>query len=1169
MAFSVRNIVFLALIAAMMLVTVQAQSCYRQCQKEGLPNCDVECRDTNCYRMCMKQIGDYSYCNRSCHPIRYGSRRHHMRAPLWIQQPRVASGTPTTLSRRPYATTTAQSDQALWESLSSRRRRPLPNFTPEQDAMILEMRLEGAPWKEIGEALKIDGSICHQRYMKVLDPQLRVGWSEESMAKLNSMVAKRVPWNQIAIQLNVAPHACREKWLEINREALLKEKMAKMEERRLARKKRIQDAIANGERRELVRQRWTPSLDALLVEWHNRGWTWRQIGRAFGIVPMACFNRYLTLKERIQSGGTLPALDEEALPYFLRKDSKARDPHAAFRAISPIDPSGQFTSRWYAMHQMTKILTGEYDATQQTTDSPAHPNTFTQAALDSLTISEVFPINGRSSFESDPHTWSELEDETIRRMHKDGHTFQSIASVLGLKIRQVLARYYTVLDTSAEREWTPETLDKLDFYVRQGLSWATIGSNLGKKTAVCKLMWQELQRASRPLSANSEENSADRQPHLSGQESQSSPTPSAQPPPQGAAPSTASPGPLVDKREQPSSQEQTRGSQHDTWGAETVAASDKAHDYDGVDHVDEYDIDDDQDDHPENHEDDAYFENDQDGEDDSRLMIDHERDVPGSSSKRQKSSTRAQPKKSSPSSKSKQSLHSLPLDYWDQNAVLRAIAKHWTVDEETALIQHVLKHGPRDWDRISRKIIAGRSTRAREQPDLSSTVGDENTDPITGIEVLQHEHFSPEECQAYWKHLDLPVRRQRPETPDGGGSVRWTFESDRRRMAHFWQLWLELGPDYDLIASRLSSETGGQDDSLMTAEDVVHVTPAQCRQYFEERTQSLRQFASARDKATDESNTSVQSEDGTADEGESHDPYIKLAKSLAVVPKFQWTKERSVILQKLVRQRLRTRGVQINWVNWKWVARHVGGGVAPSACSNHWRTLRQVAASTVQQDKSSDSEKPRSSTDAPWTEQDVLLLEQGIRDVGVDNNAINGSTMFLRTLQRFYLPHHSLVAIQRKYFTLSDKATEVTLDEYLAIMEAVDDVTKQTLTDSTAADKDDTATEMVQDIYSPTSELWDKVIQRMNKKHKVSGWTKAPTRRIFESSYQHYLRVKAPTWTKDEDQDLVQIVKWLGREDWLSIARFFPERSAWECRLRWCSLTDEVNLSKTPSNTAL
>ncbi|KAG0233458.1 hypothetical protein BGW42_007415 [Actinomortierella wolfii] len=66
MAFSVRNVLFLAILAAMMLVTVQAGQCYRQCLKEGLPNCERECRDDACYRRCRKEGLDDRYCSRNC-----------------------------------------------------------------------------------------------------------------------------------------------------------------------------------------------------------------------------------------------------------------------------------------------------------------------------------------------------------------------------------------------------------------------------------------------------------------------------------------------------------------------------------------------------------------------------------------------------------------------------------------------------------------------------------------------------------------------------------------------------------------------------------------------------------------------------------------------------------------------------------------------------------------------------------------------------------------------------------------------------------------------------------------------------------------------------------------------------------------------------------------------
>ncbi|KAF9167990.1 hypothetical protein DFQ26_001970 [Actinomortierella ambigua] len=1129
-------------------------------------------------------------------PLRQGCRRHHHdRIKFYTQQPRVSGAPgrpvighqhrPTTLSRHQYTTTTARSESALKDGSTTRKRFRTLSLSEEQDAKILEMRLEGAAWSEIGEALGIDAGACHYRYKKFLDPQLRVGWSEANLEKLNSMVAKRVIWNKIAIELNMAPHACREKWLEINQEALSEERRAKMEERRLERKKRLQDAIANGDRRETSRQRWTPTLDALLVELHSRGWTWRQIGRAFGVVPMACYNRYnLTLKEKVSDGWSPSTLKEEALPYFLRRNSGSRDTHASFAAVTPTDTSGQPTSQWNAMQQMTKILSGDFDATQQPSDNRdlAFPM---QPAPTYLASNGAFPTSGLLSPILDPHSWSEKEDETIRQMHKAGDSFQNIARALGVKTRQVLSRFYTVLETDSDEAWTPEMLDRLDFYVRQGLSWATIGGNLGKNITECRMVWQELQRVSKPSSTTYEEDPHEQQSHLLGQEPQSASTlPSTPSPPEGVASSATSTVSMNNKHEQPSRQEQPHGLQHNNaWSEETGEFRSGVRGHGGEDMVDEYDNDD-QDDHSESHEDDAYFEDVQDDEDDSRAMFDHERDVLGKSTGRAKSKSQAQSNKP-PSS------HSLPSDYWDQNAVLRAIGKHWTVDEETALIQHVLQHGPRNWNEISRKILDGRSIRTLEQHVVAAAPGDEKIDPLTGCVVLRHEQrFSPEECQAYWKHLDLPVRRQGVDVV-GEGSLRWNFERDGRRMARFWRLWLENGSNFENIAFKLSSEGGGHDeDSMASTEDASgQVTADQCRQYFEEKTRPLRRkLALSRssskrhdttkeeEKEGDSTTTEASKDSGPVGEGEFYRACLKLAKTLAEEPKFQWTKERSVKLQKLVRQRLRTRGVQVNWVNWKWVARHVGGDATPSTCSHHWRSLRQIAAaSTLQQsqDQSVNSESPgaSSSGEGPWTEQDVLLLEQGVRDVGVGNNAINGSSMFLRTLQRFYLPHHSLLAIQRKYFTLSDKAMEVTLEEYLAIMEAVDVVSEQTRSAmdpvTTTTTTTTTTEEMAQELYAPTSGLWDEVVKRMNKKHKVSGWTKAPTRRVFESSYLHYLHVMASTWTKDEDQDLLRIVQWLGREDWLSVARFFPARTLWECRLRWCSLVDEVDLSKVPSKT--
>ncbi|KAG0240438.1 hypothetical protein BGW41_006959 [Actinomortierella wolfii] len=1122
-------------------------------------------------------------------PSRLACRRHQQYRTL-CQQSRLPPGIfgrtttshhyqPTLITRRQYATVAEKSDPATKHFPAIRKRRQVAHFTPEDDAKILDMRLEGATWKEIGDALGFEANACHLRYKKFLDPQLRVGWTEANKEKLNSMVARREPWSKIALELNIASQVCREKWMELNHSKLMAERLAKLEERRLARKKALQDAIANGERRVASRLRWTPTLDALLLELHGRGWTWRQIGRVFGFVPMACYNRYkITLLAKLKSGWTPPQLNENFLPYFLRKNSGSRHPHLPSSVTILKDPSGQIGSRWYAMQQMAGILNGELDATIQPTDSEDHAPPALRPISSTLTMGEEFPYSGTQGTHMSQRVWTAEEDETILRLYKEGQPFHSIARILGVNTRDVSVRFQTVLDPDLHHEWTPEMLDRLSFLVFQGLSWVTISSNLGKKISVCKAKWQELQRLSKPSSTTVRKDVAKHQQldldHEHHQPSQSSSTQASQ----EVSNSTNSVASAEDSREEPSSPSQSHNRDNnddDAWGDEAVASHSSTN-YANVDLVDEYDIDD-QDDHAESQEEDDYFEDDEDDEDDENdtsMMFDQEREITGNSSRRRKAKASERTNKSS-SSRSPLSPNSLPSKYWDQNAVLRAISRNWTVEEETVLIQHVLKHGPRDWDLVSRKIKDARAKRALETQANTSSPTDNDADPLSGTVVLHHERFSPEECQAYWKHLDLPVRRQTVVTL-GEKNVQWLFESDKQQMARFWQLWLEHGSDFDTIASRLS-ESSRQDENSMASEDTNYVTAAQCRQYFEEKTEPLRRSTSATEavesgepESTEQPSTSTVSErveDGTPSEGDYYQSCVQLAKTLAEEPKFQWSKERSVILQKLVRQRLRTRGVQLNWINWKWVARHVGGGATPVACSMHWRSLRQISAQQqVHQDQGNSDDPTSAAADLPWTEQEVLLLEQGVRDIGVGFNAINGPTMFLRTLQRFYLPHRPLSAIQKKYFTLSDKATEVTLHEYSAIMESVDEISKETLADLTHDLDDHSTTEVAKEVFAPSSSLWDKVVQRMNKKYQVSGWTKAPIRRVFESSYQHYLQFKAASWTKDDDQDLIRIVEWVGPEDWLSVARFFPDRSPWECRLRWCSLIDEIDLTKASSS---
>ncbi|KAG0073747.1 hypothetical protein BGZ93_004705, partial [Podila epicladia] len=66
----------------------------------------------------------------------------------------------------------------------------------------------------------------------------------------------------------------------------------------------------------------------------------------------------------------------------------------------------------------------------------------------------------------------------------------------------------------------------------------------------------------------------------------------------------------------------------------------------------------------------------------------------------------------------------------------------------------------------------------------------------------------------------------------------------------------------------------------------------------------------------------------------------------------------------------------------------------------------------------------------------------------------------------------------------------------------------------------------------------------------------APCRRVWEASYKHTLQ--HTPWTEREDQDLKDAVREIGKNGWQVIARFFPGKSPWQCRLRWCTITDPL-----------
>ncbi|ORY96038.1 hypothetical protein BCR41DRAFT_314920 [Lobosporangium transversale] len=112
-------------------------------------------------------------------------------------------------------------------------------------------------------------------------------------------------------------------------------------------------------------------------------------------------------------------------------------------------------------------------------------------------------------------------------------------------------------------------------------------------------------------------------------------------------------------------------------------------------------------------------------------------------------------------------------------SILRRPAHVWSVSEETALIQHVLKHGTNQWEMIS--------------------------------EALQT--HSPEQCKERWKSLDMKTRNAK------NSKDKMWYKVER---GNFWRHYLRHGADWKELAQFL-----------------VNRTPEQCEAFFSKATASF------------------------------------------------------------------------------------------------------------------------------------------------------------------------------------------------------------------------------------------------------------------------------------------------------------------------------------------
>ncbi|KAF9585022.1 Myb-like DNA-binding domain protein [Lunasporangiospora selenospora] len=925
----------------------------------------------------------------------------------------------------------------------SRKGQVTYGWTHDLDTKLVDMRLEGSTWTEIGAVLNLDAKVCHERYKRVLDPTLHQGWTPQKLEKLNSMVAAGHTWRRLSMELLMPPVTIREKWLSINPEQAEMIKFKKV----LARRQARLDGGSGGELMNksltirasgLVSQRrirWSELMDSILLHLHKRELSWRQIARVFGTTPIVTYLRYAgSIRHRIAEGWKPDDLDLSNVPSYLLPD-RIRQPPATEKSD-------------LLMRQGTK--------THLETPTPVLgtiANDFSYKIDETMTA----------------RNWTKEEDEAIIKGMQDETPMNKIAKSLGISENQCARRYYIDLNPKAG-DWNPYNLDKLRFFVSQGLAWSSIEVLLGINGHECREKYLEMSSTLQPCQDSENGNTFT----LRSAHSQQEGSPNTM--------QSESKTPILDPFELGDEDDMDDFEDDEDDESETGNGSN-----DIIDELAESYKDLDEDINPD------------DGNDDDDIL-DAEDNEENETTSDTSIGTGRRSKRKEGSSESVNPLS--VLSYWDQNEALYELRRSWTSSQETTLIQHVIRNGVTQWNTISQALGGA---------------------------------FTPEECQAYWKYLDMPVYRG--EVKD----AKWK----PYREAQFWRAWLEYGSNFEAITSKLN-RYGAASSSRNTLKeqrlvDSISITQEDCKEIFKLRTRGLLNTYGEMEGMPKDLESLLENENFKKG-------CIELALLRGKRADFKWDKDMSVKLQVMVRQRLKTRDVQVNWINWRWVARHIGGGASAQRCTLHWRALRRAGMKNREE----------------WTDDDTLQLEKGIREVGsrfnidrvineaekdgklsmqqsidfMSNTTKGPNTTGLKMIQRFYLPNKKLQLLENKYFILSDKTTSVTLHEYMKIMEAVE---------------------------SYGDDQWDKVVEHLNiaateisgRPNASSGWTKAPCRRVWQASYKHHLLYTQ--WTPLEDGDLKTAVNKFGGTDWISVSRFFPGKSAWQCRLRWCQITDPLN----------
>ncbi|KAG0282509.1 hypothetical protein BGZ96_000412 [Linnemannia gamsii] len=342
------------------------------------------------------------------------------------------------------------------------------------------------------------------------------------------------------------------------------------------------------------------------------------------------------------------------------------------------------------------------------------------------------------------------------------------------------------------------------------------------------------------------------------------------------------------------------------------------------------------------------------------------------------------------------------------------------------------------------------------------------------------------ECRMHWKNLDMPVRRafnSREWTP----STRYSFWSAFSWYKEQQQDRVMGGQQGDeLFWNKVAREIGmpgGGEQCLVFFENSVRKLPALDDKAISDH--AKQQMHSSREKAHQQ--------------------------GLILRPK-HW----SVVVQNIVRG---FKSGQAK-VEWRKVATEMGEHKWGSHESILDRDMDKIAFADSMEWHCRHIHKDAG---PPWSHSELKLLEKGIRECG----------FHWKDIWSKYLPWRTSTMMRPRWYLLPDCATRITVDEYVTLLQAVDEQQQ-----STAANID-----------------WSKVVAKMPR-----GWSKRPCQRAYEGSYRYLL--EQTRFTAEEDQWLLQHMKPQRKatQDWTAASRRFPESgiSAWQYRLRWCQLTDAL-----------